>query len=434
MMKPLFALLIGILLSISTSCSDLKTASPAAAEFLKRTVVKTEGDLRAGMAALGGMEAKKLFGADLAKHDIQPVWVDIENNDNAPRWIFPICTDPDYYSPAEVAYIERSLFSPKRNAVLRGALEAMELPFFVPPAGRISGFIYANMDPGLKLVKLCLGNPGSVQVIRALVEVPGIKADYQDSRLGSLSSPHETIDCDEVRLQEELKKLPCCTTNSSGTRNGDPLNLVFIGDMKALLTALIGSGWSVTEGLSAGSVWRTIRSFLLRRYYRHAPVSPLHVFGRRQDAAFQKPRRTVDERNHLRVWLTPLRFEGKPVWVGQISRDIGVKLTLKTGFLVTHVIDPDVDNDRYYLVQDLIRTGALARLGYTRGVGESSEEEPRMNLGGDPYFTDGLRAVMRCSEETVPLSNLGLFDYVFPPDIEPYRNMLLKHPSLSSGM
>ena len=33
----------------------------------------------------------------------------------------------------------------------------------------------------------------------------------------------------------------------------------------------------------------------------------------------------------------------KPVWIGQISRDIGVRFTFKTWPPVTHKIDPDFD-------------------------------------------------------------------------------------------
>ena len=63
--------------------------------------------------------------------------------------------------------------------------------------------------------------------------------------------------------------------------------------------------------------------------YRTSPVSPLYLFDRQQDLALQKIRGTVDERNHLRLWLAPVRVNGKSVWVGQISRDIGVKLAAK---------------------------------------------------------------------------------------------------------
>ena len=69
----------------------------------------------------------------------------------------------------------------------------------------------------------------------------------------------------------------------------------------------------------------------------------------------QKPRHDIHERNHLRVWLTPLRLEGEPVWIGQISRDIGVRFTKKT--ITTHKIDPDVDEARDYVIDDLVAAG-----------------------------------------------------------------------------
>lgn len=67
--------------------------------------------------------------------------------------------------------------------------------------------------------------------------------------------------------------------------------------------------------------------------------------------ALQKGRRDVNQRNHMRLWLAPVTFQGQPVWVGQISRDIGVRLTRRT--ITTHKIDPAVDETRWYLLQDL---------------------------------------------------------------------------------
>ena len=116
------------------------------------------------------------------------------------------------------------------------------------------------------------------------------------------------------------------------------------------------------------------------------------MFGRSQDFALQKARQTVDERNHLRLWLTPLRFRGKEVFVGQISRDIGVRLTKKT--IVTHKIDPDVDEARDYLAQDLIYSQRVAEIGFVPGVGAHTWDAPGRNYTGDPWFTDGLRLVV----------------------------------------
>ena len=90
---------------------------------------------------------------------------------------------------------------------------------------------------------------------------------------------------------------------------------------------------------------------------------------------------------------------GSPVWVGQISRDIGLRLTPQT--ITTHKIDPDVDETRWYLLQDLFFSEALERFGLVGGVGSASLERPRLNFTGDPYFTDGRRAVLWLSAKPV---------------------------------
>src|SRR6185436_17338166 len=122
------------------------------------------------------------------------------------------------------------------------------------------------------------------------------------------------------------------------------------------------------------------RAFLVGTEYRYSPVSPLYLFGRSQDFALQMIRESINERLHLRLWLTELRFEGRPVWFGQVSRDIGVRLTLKTWNLTTHRIDPDVDESRDFVLEDLIEAERVERFGYVPGVGECDRADPRRNL------------------------------------------------------
>jgi hypothetical protein len=103
------------------------------------------------------------------------------------------------------------------------------------------------------------------------------------------------------------------------------------------------------------------------------------------------------------MWSTPLRFEGRAVWVGQVSRDIGVRFTWRTWNLTTHRIDSDVDEARDYVMEDLFEAGRIEAVGYVRGNEACTKEAPRHNLTGDPYFTDGNRAVVVVSEErTIP--------------------------------
>jgi hypothetical protein len=132
-------------------------------------------------------------------------------------------------------------------------------------------------------------------------------------------------------------------------------------------------------------------------------VSSLFVDGRAQDFALQRARQTINQRLHLRLWLTPLRFRGQPVWIGQISRDIGVRFTPKTWNLTTHKIDPDVDDARDYLLDELLESGRVGLVGYAPGAQAADRTSPRHNLTGDPYFTDGLRAVIEFADKpTIP--------------------------------
>ena len=174
------------------------------------------------------------------------------------------------------------------------------------------------------------------------------------------------------------------------TVEGDPLNLVIVGDRASIQECL--STWDETESITLGTSWKTAKAFLLESQYRYSPVSPLYLGGRQQDFALQRARTSLNERLHLRLWSTKIRFEGQPVWIGQVSRDIGVRFTPKTWNLTTHQIDPNVDEARDYVLDDLLASRRVARLGFVHGVEAAPADAPRHNLTGDPYFTDGLRA------------------------------------------
>jgi hypothetical protein len=113
--------------------------------------------------------------------------------------------------------------------------------------------------------------------------------------------------------------------------------------------------------------------------------------------------------------VAPVTFRGQHVMMGQISRDIGTRITTKSPTLTTHRIDPDVDETRASLVQDFMFVRALAAYMNAGGVGAATPDAPRRNLTGDIYFTDGYRAVMVLTDEaTRPLD----IEVLLPPDGE----------------
>jgi len=233
--------------------------------------------------------------------------------------------------------------------------------------------------------------------------------------VNSLYKPEEIKSYDGRDFRQALEQLPCCTTNAEGTVDGDPLNIVFVGEMDDILSAFLNREWNMTEELDLGSAWQETKAFLFGTPFEYAPASPLYFEGRRQDVTIQKPRATIDARNHVRLWRAPMQFEGKPVWVGQVSRDIGVRFTLDTWNLATHRIDPHVDATRNYVVEDLFGSRLVEKVAFVKGSAAATLASPRKNLTGDWYISDGLRAVLVFSHNRLPESEIEMLDWELLP-------------------
>jgi hypothetical protein len=419
------------------------------AAFMERAVTQEDPRARVTVAVLAPAESRRLFGVDVGRRGIQPVFLQIENRAATALRLQAVTIDPRYFTPLEAAGVNH--FSITRRLSAFGALGWLFLPLllFAPlklltawlangrmdavfrrqgfrlvpiqPGATAAGFVFTTVDLGTKVVHVRLtpleplrasiarllahapaAGPGDTPVdLVFTVPVPGIAADYLDRDFATLRPDHAIEPCTQDDLVPRLEAMPAATANAAGTRAGDPANLVVIGDFETLLGAF-AARWDESETISLATCWKTVKAFLLGSNYRYSPVSPLHLFGRDQDIALQRTRHSINERLHLRLWLTPLGFEGKPVWVGQVSRDIGVRFTTQAWNLTTHRIDPDVDESRDYVIEDLVAAGRVRAAGYVGGVGACSPTAPRHNLTGDPYFTDGKRAVILVSPNRTP--------------------------------
>jgi hypothetical protein len=393
---------------------------PEERPFLARAATQEDDELLVRAAVLDNRESERFFGVSMARRGIQPVWLEIRNRGTRTYRLRLASIDPNYFPPLEAAYVCH--FHIGRRFLEYGLLALIFihlivlLPFKVfgayrankkmdaffvdhgigwgriKPGDVLSGFVFTELDEGMKRFTVRLLSTSGTKEFTFAMPIPGLRVDHHDKALATLEHTQNRIDCDEAELRRRLAEPPRTTTNRGGARTGDPLNLVAIGEFDAILTGF-GARWDETETISFKSCVRTFKAFSLGSSYRYSPVSSLYVFSRSQDFALQKARQTINERLHLRLWLTPMRFEGKPVWIGQVSRDIGVRFTLKTWNLTTHKIDPDVDDARDYVLDDLLESGHVERIGYVAGAGRAERTAPRRNLTGDPYFTDGLRAV-----------------------------------------
>lgn len=374
--------------------------------FRDRAVSKADADVRVTVAVPTRAETQALFDADLIRKGIQPVWVKVENHSAKTFFLLTPATDSNYFSPLEAVYAVRgSLFDIYQDEMER-RFRSVSFRNPVRPDTAVSGFIFTNLDEGEKVVHIDLIAAEQVKLFTFFVQIPGMRVDYHTVDFGSLYAEDEMIDTDEDGLRAALEALPCCTTDREGSQSGDPLNLVLIGEFENITAAFARRGWLPAEETYSSAVWKTIKSFLFGSRYRYSPVSPLFLYGRPQDFARQKPRHDIHERNHLRLWYSSLRYRGKPVFVGQVSRDIGVRFTSKVWPPVTHKIDPDIDEARASVVEDLIYSQMLTKIGWVKGAGRARPSMPRTNLTGDPYFTDGYRTVMIIEQGPVALNQV----------------------------
>ena len=179
-------------------------------------------------------------------------------------------------------------------------------------------------------------------------------------------------------------------TRTSDGLLGDPVNLALLGTGEQIEAAMRAAGWTKADPVTLASSWRIIASTLRRRSYHEAPVSPLFLFGRQQDFAYQQE---VDgnpaQRHHVRFWQCPdgwLLPGGRRVdWLAAGTFDTSVGLSLFT-LQVTHRIDADTDVERDHIVKTV--TDADPRVAVDV-IADFATGYHARNGGGDSIRTDG---------------------------------------------
>jgi hypothetical protein len=400
-------------------CGGFKPLPLEQTDLLERAQTQTREPFTVTVAVPTAEEARLLFDGKLHKKGIQPVWIAVENGGDDPAWFFPYGVDADYFPALEVAWRTHRTWAKKTNRRIDEFYYDEQVPLQIPAEDGVSGWVFVNLDRGHKYVPVKLFGENDLWDFEFFVKDPALKTDYSRVDFQTLYEPDEIVEIDdEEELRRWAEQVPCCTENAKKTRQGDPINFILVASDAAMVSALKRARWDETAALTFGTSSKTAASAVFGKTYRYAPMSSLYALGRPQDIGLQKARKSIHQRNHLRLWLAPLIFRGDYVWLGQISRDIGSRITTKSPTLTTHKIDPDLDDARDVLILDLVFMQSLAAYGYVKGVGAATPDEPRGNLTGDPYFTDGLRAVLFLSEERVPLERLRYIEWEEPVDPE----------------
>ena len=277
------------------------------AAFLERAEVRKDDELVVRAAVLENRESERFFGVPLARRGIQPVWLEITNNGDAALPPAPRQPRPQLLSAPGGGV--RQSFRIGRRLLGFGLLAWLFLPLlillpFKVLAARIGQPADERLFPG---TRHRLGpDPAGHTSWRALSSRPSTRARNNSpsgcwarpasrtSRFDSGARPQgrsrrQTLRRTRTRggggrvrrgrtPQAARRRCRAARRTGSGTVEGDPLNLVVVGDFDTILNGF-GAAGTRRRRSACGSCWRTFKAFSLGSRYRYSPVSPLYVDG-----------------------------------------------------------------------------------------------------------------------------------------------------------
>jgi hypothetical protein len=206
-------LVIGVILFL-IGCAQFTHQMPEQLPFMDRTQTKTDGKVRVTVAVPSAAESEQIFGFPLAGKNIQPVWLEVENNDDVGFFLYHIAMDPDIYSSGEVAWkFQSGSYSKESQKDIYHLFRDNEINGFFKPGTTTSGFVYTHLKMGTKAVLVRLFAEKNVKEIAFFVEVPGLKADHHQLDPYTLYAEKDMIDLDDDGLRKALEDLPCCLSN-----------------------------------------------------------------------------------------------------------------------------------------------------------------------------------------------------------------------------
>jgi len=395
--RKLGAVLIAVLILL-TACSvaPYKPAPLNVDSLRQRAEVQTFEPLTVKAAVPGAAESESLFGLPLYDSGVQPVWLEITNQSDENVRFSLVSVDPDYFSPLEVSYTLRKGFSKEARAAMDKRFHNSGITRFVEPGETVSGFVFTHLSPGTKSFNVDLFGVETMQNFAFFIQVPGFVPDHSEVDFKQLYSREEIRELTTEEFRDSLDELSIYTANKDGEPSGLPVNIVIVGNGIDVLRALLRAGWyesTVSSSSKTGSGQET--------YY---------LYGRKPDAVFRFQRKNSVDRNELRAWLAPVRVDGEMVWLTQVTNFVGQRSYIEQVFYGAH-LDPDVDDARGFLLQNIWYSQGLQSFAWSNTGKPIPLDQPGTDLNGNPFFTDGFRAVLWFSGTPYSLLDTTLLNW-----------------------
>ena len=191
-------------------------------------------------------------------------------------------------------------------------------------------------------------------------------------------------------LVDLVNRQPFRTMAENPPRPSDMTNIMFLATDDELRAAFEKAGWSAPSRLNTKSKLETARALIEARGYKEGPMSLLVLDGSVPDLAYQKGNNTFAKRHHLRIFRRSGTFDGKPIWVCSSTHDTGIDFSERDRTFI-HKIDPQIDQERAKVVNDLLFTGMIRSIAL---VDRPDIPRNATNATGDSLRTDGSMAVL----------------------------------------
>lgn len=390
---PVVTMLLLTMLCLSLAgCATWQAPTEFNASLLRaRAETQELRDVKLSAAVLSTDDSLRMFGSNINETGVQPVWIEVENNTDQALWLLRSGTDPDLFSPMEVAWPFHVSFASETNARLDDHFAALSFQNPVSPGTKQSGIIFTNPHHLTRLLSVDILGQGELFPFTMFPPVPDDQTTEATAALINVTQlvKEVTVDIKETdSLRAQLEQLPCCATGVDRNTSGDPLNVILIGDIADVVSALVRRGYRL-DALDFDKKQQ--------------------LYDRPPDVVVRKRGQAGASANWLRAWVAPFSYQGQTVSLVQAGRRQGWRMEkVEEDDLI---LNPKVDEVRNLLIHDMAYSSGMKSIAFVDGVGATEPDESRNSVGGASYQTDGLRAVLFFVTRPQSLSNIEFLDW-----------------------
>lgn len=195
--------------------------------------------------------------------------------------------------------------------------------------------------------------PAGTELRLALTEPLQLRDDWTVPLPAIATSPEE-----REALAEIVRNMTYRSLTAGSLREADLINIVLLGGEEWARRAFSAAGWVEAHPLTIATGWATFRSVAESKAYPEAPMSAQLLDELTPAIELSKALNTYSKRHHARVWTLPDEFRGRPVFALAATEDTAIDFSFKRMRLI-HTIDPNLDNERAKVVNDLVAAGCV---------------------------------------------------------------------------